>query len=67
MLVPVGNAVSAGMEMQTLKSETTRTNDVMHYDEDDKFLAEAKNRKNRSAAISNFAMSVSVTVRWIRR
>ena len=45
MLVPVGNAVSAGMEMQTLKSETTRTNDVMHYDEDDKFLAEGQKQE----------------------
>ena len=47
MLVPVGNAVSAGMEMQTLKSETTRINDVMHYGEDDKFLAEDKKQERQ--------------------
>lgn len=38
MLEPLGKAVNAGIEMQTLKGETARTNDVMHYDEDDKFL-----------------------------
>lgn len=40
MLEPLGNAVNAGIEMQTLKGETVRTNDVMHYAEDDKFLAD---------------------------
>lgn len=38
MLEPLGNLVDGGIEMQTLKSETARTNDVMHYSEDDKFL-----------------------------
>ncbi len=38
MLGPVGNAVNAGTEMQTLKGQTARTNDVMRYTEDDKFL-----------------------------
>ncbi len=38
MLEPLGDAVNAGIEMQTLKGETARTNDVMHYNEDDKFL-----------------------------
>lgn len=39
MLEPVGNVVNTGIEMQTLKGETARTNDVMHYQEDDKFLS----------------------------
>lgn len=40
MLEPLGNAVNTGIEMQTLKGEMVRTNDVMHYNEDDKFLDE---------------------------
>ena len=38
MLGPVGSMVNAGTEMQTLKGQTARTNDVMRYAEDDKFL-----------------------------
>ena len=45
MLVPVGSAVGAGIEMQTLKGEQTRTNDVMNYDEDDKFLPESRKQE----------------------
>lgn len=40
MLEPVGEMVNAGIEMQTLKGEAVRTNDVMHYKKDDKFLAD---------------------------
>ena len=38
MLGPVGSMVNAGTEMQTLKGQTARTNDVMRYAGDDKFL-----------------------------
>lgn len=44
MLAPVGSVVNTGIEMQALKSETARTNDVMHYAQDSKFL-DAKNRQ----------------------
>ena len=46
MLEPVGNAVNAGIEMQTLKGETARTNDVMHYDKDNKFLDDTVDQKS---------------------
>lgn len=47
MLEPLGNTVNAGIDMQTLKSDTARTNDVMHYDKDDKFLDDsAEHTKN---------------------
>ncbi len=42
MLEPLGNFVNNGIAMQTLKSETARTNDVMHYGEDDKFLDDSE-------------------------
>lgn len=38
MLGPIGNIVNTGTEIQTLKGQAARTNDVMCYDEDDKFL-----------------------------
>ncbi len=38
MLEPIGNIVNAGTEMQTVRGETARTNDVMRYGEDKKFL-----------------------------
>lgn len=40
MLEPVGNIAYAGIDMQMLKGQISRTNDVMHYDEDNKFLDE---------------------------
>lgn len=40
MLEPVGNVVLAGIDLQTLKGQILRTDDVMHYEEDDKFLDE---------------------------
>lgn len=38
MLEPIGNIVNTGTEIQTLRGETARTNDVMRYEEDSKFL-----------------------------
>ena len=38
MLQPLGDVVNTGIEMQSLKSDMIRTNDVMHYKEDSKFL-----------------------------
>ena len=46
MLEPVGKVVNTGIEMQTLKGETARTNDVMHYKEDDKFLDDTVEQKS---------------------
>ncbi len=40
MLSPVGAMVNAGIEMQNLNGEKMRTNDVMNYGEDKKFLSE---------------------------
>ena len=40
MLEPVGNVALAGMDLQTLKGQILRTDDVMHYEEEDKFLDE---------------------------
>lgn len=39
MMKPLGNIVNTGIEMQTVKGEMARANDVMRYDEDDKFLS----------------------------
>ena len=53
MLEPLGNFVNDGIEMQTLRSETARTNDVMHYGEDDKFLDDnTEHTKNIDGDIS---------------
>ncbi|MGN0107325.1 MAG: ATP-binding cassette domain-containing protein, partial [Hominilimicola sp.] len=40
MLSPVGAMVNTGIEMQNLNGEKMRTNDVMNYGEDKKFLGE---------------------------
>lgn len=40
MLEPVGNIVNAGTDIQTLKSGAARTDDVMRYGEDKKFLGD---------------------------
>ena len=45
MLAPVGSIVNAGIEMQALKGETARTNDVMHYAQDSKFLDDETQQK----------------------
>lgn len=42
MLEPVGNVVNAGTELQTLKGQAARTDDVMSYGEDGKFRDEDK-------------------------
>ena len=44
MLAPLGDAVHAGLDLQTLKSETARTDDVMRYGEDDRFLRGGEDR-----------------------
>lgn len=52
MLEPLGSAVNAGIEMQALKGDTVRANDVMHYAEDDKFLDDSmKQRKEMDGDI----------------
>ena len=40
LLSPVGSAVNSGIAVQTLIGEAQRTDDVMNYREDDKFLDE---------------------------
>ena len=40
MLEPVGNVAMAGVDWQTLKGQILRTDDVMHYEEDETFRKE---------------------------
>lgn len=52
MLEPVGNIVNAGTELQTLKGQALRTDDVMRYGEDGKFLDEDKEQtKDMNGAV----------------
>lgn len=41
MLSPIGKAVDTGLELQTLRGESARVNDIMNYREDDSFLDES--------------------------
>ncbi len=45
MLSPVGAVVNTGIEMQNMNGEKMRTNDVMNYSEDKKFLSEEKTQE----------------------
>jgi NHLM bacteriocin system ABC transporter peptidase/ATP-binding protein len=42
MLEPVGNGVRAGIQLQTLRGDMSKANDVMHYAEEDKFLDDSE-------------------------
>lgn len=46
MLEPVGAAVNAGIEIQTIKGDAVRANDVMQYGRDDKFLDDSSEQKS---------------------
>lgn len=46
LLEPVGSTVSSGIAIQTLRSEAERTDDVMNYREDNKFLEEGSSQQD---------------------
>lgn len=59
MLEPVGNAVNAGVNMQTLSGVISRTDDVMNYEKDTKF-----SDKESGAEIDGSAELCDITFRY---
>lgn len=61
LLEPVGNTVNSGIAVQTLMGEAQRTDDVMNYREDNKFLDD---RDTQQGSISGEIELQAVTFRY---